>query len=93
MQDLQQRLIRQQAQTQRLLLARGWQFDIAPQGGMFLWVNHPELADLQPFMRRLEQHDVLLMPGSAFAVSRDYQRFARINCTHFSDAVAAHFKV
>lgn len=93
MQDLQQRLIRQQAQTQQLLRARGWQFDITPQGGMFLWVYHPELADLQPFMRRLEQHKVLLMPGSAFAVSRDYQRLARINCTHFSDAVAEHFKV
>ncbi|MBF8671290.1 PLP-dependent aminotransferase family protein [Pseudomonas putida] len=93
MQDLQQRLIRQQAQTQQLLRARGWQFDITPQGGMFLWVYHPELADLQPLMRRLEQHKVLLMPGSAFAVSRDYQRLARINCTHFSDAVAEHFKV
>lgn len=93
MQDLQQRLIRQQAQTQRLLRERGWQFDITPQGGMFLWVHHPELADLQPFMHRLEQHKVLLMPGSAFAVSRDYQRHARINCTHFSDAVAEHFKV
>lgn len=93
MQDLQQRLVRQQAQTQQLLRARGWQFDITPQGGMFLWVYHPELADLQPFMRRLEQHKVLLMPGSAFAVSRDYQSLARINCTHFSDAVAEHFKV
>ncbi|MET3678665.1 MULTISPECIES: PLP-dependent aminotransferase family protein [unclassified Pseudomonas] len=93
MQDLQQRLIRQQAQTQQLLRARGWQFDITPQGGMFLWVYHPELADLQPFMRRLEQHKVLLMPGSSFAVSRNYQRLARINCTHFSDAVAEHFKV
>ncbi|WP_085625925.1 MULTISPECIES: PLP-dependent aminotransferase family protein [unclassified Pseudomonas] len=93
MQDLQQRLIRQQAQTQQLLRARGWQFDITPQGGMFVWVYHPELADLQPFMHRLEQRKVLLMPGSAFAVSRDYQRHARINCTHFSDAVAEHFKV
>ena len=93
MNDVQQRLIRQQAQTQRLLLARGWQFDITPQGGMFLWVHHPDLADLQPFMHKLEQHKVLLMPGSAFAVGRDYKRFARINCTHFSDAVAEHFKV
>ena len=93
MQDLQQRLIRQQAQAQQLLRARGWQFDITPQGGMFLWVYHPELADLQPFMRHLEQQQVLLMPGSAFAVSRDFQRHARINCTHFSDAVAEHFKV
>ena len=44
-------------------------------------------------MRKLEQHKILLMPGSAFAVSRDYQRYTRINCTHFSDALAEHFEV
>ena len=60
---------------------------------MFLWVYHPDLPDLQPFMRKLEQHKILLMPGSAFAVSRDYQRYTRINCTHFSDALAEHFDV
>lgn len=93
MQDVQQRLISQQVQTQRSLLARGWKFDIAPQGGMFIWAYHPDITDLQPFMTKLEQHRILLMPGSAFSVTRDYQRFARINCTHFSEAVEAHFSV
>ena len=93
MKDVQQRLIRQQVQTQRLLLERGWQFEIAPQGGMFLWVYHPDLPDLQPLVRKLEQNKILLMPGSAFAVTRDYRRYARINCTHFSDTLADHFNV
>ncbi|MBK5005826.1 aminotransferase-like domain-containing protein [Pseudomonas sp. S32] len=93
MNDVQQRLIHQQAHTQRVLLKHGWHFDISAQGGMFLWVSHPDLADLQPFMRRLEQQRVLLMPGTAFAVTRDYQRYTRINCTHFSDGVAELFRV
>lgn len=93
MNDVQQRLIRQQVQTQRLLIERGWQFEIAPQGGMFLWVYHPDLPDLQPLVRKLEQNKILLMPGSAFAVTRDYRRYARINCTHFSETLADHFNV
>jgi DNA-binding transcriptional MocR family regulator len=93
MQDVQQRLISQQVQTQKLLTDRGWRFDTEPQGGMFLWVYHPDLPNLQPFVSTLEQQKILLMPGSAFSVSRDYQRFARINCTHFSEALGRHFAV
>lgn len=93
MSDLQQRLIRQQVQTQRTLTDRGWRFDITPQGGMFLWVHHPDIADLHPFVRQLEQHDVLLMPGESFAITRNYVQYTRINCTHFSDAMAEHFEV
>ncbi|MDF7797792.1 PLP-dependent aminotransferase family protein [Pseudomonas syringae] len=93
MQDVQQRLISQQVQTQRALRARGWQFDIAPQGGMFIWAYHPDIPNLEPFIKELEQHKILLMPGSAFSVSRNYQRFARINCTHFSEAIEERFSV
>ncbi|MBA1202517.1 PLP-dependent aminotransferase family protein [Pseudomonas capeferrum] len=93
MKNLQQRLIRQQVQTQRSLQGRGWKFDIVPQGGMFIWAYHPDLPDLGHFVNKLERHKILLMPGSAFSVTRDYQRFARINCTHFSDALEEHFSV
>ncbi|WP_312935750.1 PLP-dependent aminotransferase family protein [Pseudomonas sp.] len=93
MKDVQQRLISQQVQTQKLLLARGWQFDIEPQGGMFIWAYHPDVPDLQPLISALERQKILLMPGSAFAVTRDYRRYARINCTHFSQDVARHFAV
>ncbi|WP_296267510.1 PLP-dependent aminotransferase family protein [Pseudomonas sp. UBA6562] len=93
MKDVQQRLISQQVQTQQLLLARGWRFDIEPQGGMFIWAYHPDLPNLQPLITTLEAQKILLMPGSAFAVTRDYQRYARINCTHFSQEVARHFTV
>jgi DNA-binding transcriptional MocR family regulator len=93
MKNVQQKLIMQQVQTQKSLLRRGWQFDIAPQSGMFIWAYHPELPDLQNFMKKLEQHKILLMPGSAFSVTRDYQRFARINCTHFSETLEKQFSV
>jgi DNA-binding transcriptional MocR family regulator len=93
MKDVQQKLIMQQVQTQQSLLRRGWQFDIAPESGMFIWAYHPDLPDLQPFAKKLEQHKVLLMPGSAFSVARDYRRFARINCTHFSKTLEKHFSI
>lgn len=91
MKNVQQQLIMQQVQTQRTLLKKGWKFDIAPHSGMFIWAYHPDLPDLQHFTEKLEQQKILLMPGSAFAVKRNYQRFARINCTHFSEALEKHF--
>ena len=93
MKDVQQRLIKQQVQTQQLLLARGWQFDITPQGGMFIWAYHPELSCLKTFMNKLEKQNILLMPGSAFSVTRDFQNYIRINCTHFSEKIGQNFSV
>lgn len=91
MKDLQQKLLTQQDRTQRALRRGGWQFEIVPEGGMFIWAHHPDMPDLQPFMDRLEERRILLMPGSAFAVTRDYRGYARINSTHFSPALQAYF--
>ena len=91
MKDVQQRLIKQQVQTQQSLIERGWQFDIKPQGGMFTWAYHPELSCLQPLMNTLEKQNILLMPGSAFSVTRDFQNYVRINCTHFSEKMSHFF--
>jgi len=91
MKQIQQKLIAQQTLAQKTLGRHGWRFDVTPAGGMFLWAHHPELADLGAFRHYLEQRDILLMPGSAFAVTRDYRRHARINCTHFTPALEACF--
>lgn len=93
MKDVQLRLIKQQVQTQQSLLERGWQFDIKPQGGMFIWAYHPELPCLQPLMNTLEKQNILLMPGSAFSVTRDFKNYVRINCTHFSEKMGHYFSV
>lgn len=93
MKHLRQKLIEQQNKTQRVLKNRGWQFEIAPESGMFIWAQHPAIADQQGFIHTLEQHDILLLPGSVFSVSRNYQAFLRINCTHFSKGVEKHFVV
>ncbi len=93
MKQLRQKLIEQQNKTQRVLKSRGWQFEIAPESGMFVWAEHPDIADQQGFIQRLAQHDILLLPGSVFAVERNYQAFLRINCTHFSTQVTQHFQV
>lgn len=91
--QIQHKLVTQQALTQRALRNRGWQFEFAPQGGMFLWAHHPDLADLGELIDTLARQKILLMPGTAFSVTRDYRRYARINCTHFTPAVEAYFKM
>ncbi|HKS13949.1 MAG TPA: PLP-dependent aminotransferase family protein [Pseudomonas sp.] len=93
MKQIQHKLITQQALTQHALRNRGWQFEIVPEGGMFLWADHPDLADLTELIGTLARQKVLLMPGSAFSVTRDYHRHARINCSHFTPALEAHFAV
>lgn len=91
MKSVQQQLMTHQKQAQLALDRYGWEFEIAPDGGMFLWVRHPELPDLAPFIARLEKRDILLMPGSAFAVERDLADRTRINVAHFSRDVAKLF--
>ncbi|WP_323175015.1 aminotransferase class I/II-fold pyridoxal phosphate-dependent enzyme, partial [Pseudomonas atacamensis] len=84
MKNVQQKLVTQQTLTQRCLLKQGWQFEIAPEGGMFIWARHPEISDTQDFVSKLEKQKILLMPGSSFSVTRDYRDFIRLNCSHFS---------
>ena len=91
--NLQQRLVKHQAQTQRALLQHGWRFDVVPDGGLSIWVHHPDLASLAPFAERLRRHNVLLIPGGEFSAGRDYRRFSRINCAHFSKSVEGLFCV
>lgn len=83
--QIQRRLMRQQALAQRALREQGWQFEVAPAGGMFLWVSHPDMPDLSGFIGRLAAQGVLLMPGDAFAVSGPCPGFTRINVAHLSD--------
>ena len=54
---------------------------------MFLWIRHPDLADLTDFIQRLESKGVLLMPGSAFAVSKEFKDRTRLNVAHLMPAV------
>lgn len=82
--DIQRRLTRQQVSAQRALRAQGWQFEVAPEGGMFLWIHHPDMPDLSPLIERLAVQGVLLMPGDAFAVSRPCRQYTRINVAHLS---------
>ncbi|MCQ4318924.1 PLP-dependent aminotransferase family protein [Pseudomonas stutzeri] len=91
MKSVQQQLMTHQKRAQKALTQQGWRFDIVPDGGMFLWVRHPDMADLTSFIARLAKRDVLLMPGSAFAVERDQSDHTRINVAHFSPDMARLF--
>lgn len=91
MKSVQQQLMTHQKRAQKALTQQGWRFDIVPDGGMFLWVRHPDMADLTSFIARLAKRNVLLMPGSAFAVERDQSDHTRINIAHFSPDMAKLF--
>lgn len=93
MKSVQQQLLTHQKQAQLALARYGWEFEIAPDGGMFLWVRHPELADLAPLIASLEKRGILLMPGSAFAVENEFADRTRINVAHFSREVAGLFSL
>jgi len=52
---------------------------------MFRWIRHPQREDLSAFIAALARHGILLLPGSAFAVSHDFRGWTRINVTHLTD--------
>ncbi len=85
MRELQRRMLKHQKQAQRRLAALGWQCATQPDGGMFLWVRHPQLEDLSAFIAALARQGILLLPGSAFAVLQDFRAWTRINVTHLTD--------
>ena len=85
MRELQRRMLKHQKQAQRRLAALGWQCATQPDGGMFLWIRHPQLEDLSAFIAALARHGILLLPGSAFAVLQDFRAWTRINVTHLTD--------
>ena len=90
---IQRRLATQQQVAQKALRKRGWRFEVAPAGGMFLWAGHPDLPDLSAFIARLEEKGILLLPGSAFSVAEDHRAMTRINVAHFSPELARAFQV
>ena len=51
MRELQRRMLKHQKQAQRQLATLGWQCATQPDGGMFLWIRHPQLEDLSAFIR------------------------------------------
>ena len=93
MSSIQRKLMVQQEETQQALGRLGWQFDIQPTGGMFLWAYHPSLDDLTPLIQRLSKRNVLLMPGSSFSASEDASGYIRINVSHFAPEHADLFRV
>src|SRR5690606_28443467 len=59
-QAIQRQLMTHQQVAQKVLKEYGWEFEVQAQGGMFLWIRHPDLADLTDFIQRLESKGVLL---------------------------------
>ncbi len=49
-----------------------------PHGGMFLWVRFPG-TDTDDLLERAVEHNVAFVPGSAFAVDRQWPEYARLS--------------
>lgn len=91
--SIQRQLATCQQVAQKMLKRLGWRFEVAPGGGMFLWVHHPDLPDLSGWIADLEKKGILLMPGSAFSVDADLRSMARINVAHFSPGLVREFVI
>lgn len=91
MRRVQRDLMTRQVSTRKALEAHGWTFDIVPEGGMFLWARHPAIADMDAFIRRLAEQNVLLLPGSVFTVGNRREDALRLNVAHFSPGLAPLF--
>lgn len=91
--DIQRQLMVHQRSAQKALRNQGWRFDVEPEGGMFLWVHHPDMDDLSRFIERLEALRVLLMPGAAFSVSQNVCHSTRINVAHWAGKLERFFDV
>ena len=83
-QEIQRKLMTHQNTAQKALRKYGWEFDVEPDGGMFLWIGHPELPDLAPYIAGLEAKGILLMPGTSFSVAEDFQNRTRLNVAHLA---------
>lgn len=90
-QAIQRQLMTHQKLGQKALRKYGWNFEVEPDGGMFLWIEHPEIDDLSDYIQRLEKKGILLMPGSAFSVSQDFRAKTRINVAHLSKNIIHYF--
>ncbi|MGO3132733.1 MAG: PLP-dependent aminotransferase family protein [Alcaligenes sp.] len=88
-QAIQRQLMTHQQMAQKVLREYGWEFDVQAQGGMFLWIGHPDLPDLTDYIQRLEHKEILLMPGDSFAVSKDFKGRTRLNVAHLTPEVFA----
>lgn len=90
-QAIQRQLMTHQKLGQKALRKYGWNFEIEPDGGMFLWIEHPDIEDLSDYIERLEARGILLMPGSSFSVSQDFRGKTRINVAHLSKDISHYF--
>lgn len=66
----------------------GWAAFCEPQGGMFVWVRHPQVANPEAFVQEGVEKGIVLVPGSAFSADGQPSPWFRINVAHF-DATGA----
>ncbi|TLX54083.1 PLP-dependent aminotransferase family protein [Stutzerimonas nosocomialis] len=79
---VQRKLQTSQAIAQAAFQSWGWEIFHAAKGGMFIWIRHPRLSDLDAFLERALQCGILLAPGNLFSADGRKSPWLRINVAH-----------
>lgn len=85
---VQRKLQTHQAIAQASFRRWGWEIFHLPDGGMFLWVRHPRLTQIDDFLERAYKHGILLAPGQLFSADGRKSNWLRINVAHLDPGKA-----
>lgn len=85
---VQRKLQTHQAIAQASFQRWGWEIFHLPDGGLFLWVRHPRLNQIDEFLERAYKHGILLAPGQLFSADGHKSNWLRINVAHLDPAKA-----
>lgn len=85
---VQRKLQTHQAIAQASFQRWGWEIFHLPDGGLFLWIRHPELTQTDDFLERAYKQGILLAPGQLFDANGLKSPWLRINVAHLDPAKA-----
>lgn len=85
---VQRKLQTHQAIAQACFLRWGWELFHAPDGGLFIWVRHPQLQQVEAFLETAYARGILLAPGKLFSANGQKSPWLRINVAHLDPSGA-----
>lgn len=91
---VQRKLQTHQAIAQAAFQRWGWELFHTPDGGLFIWVRHPLLDNVDEFLEQAYKSGILLAPGKLFSADGHKSPWLRINVAHLDPVKAeALFKL
>ncbi|SDI71957.1 PLP-dependent aminotransferase family protein [Billgrantia gudaonensis] len=88
---LYQRLSRRMVTALALARDGGWETYATPQGGMFLWARHPDVASSRELVASAGRRGIRLSPGDVFLPEANESPWIRLNVAYVDDPRARAF--